>query len=266
MCSLPLKGEVGKGSLAPDPHRRCAVTSRFQGGTSGCDGQRMKIVEDNPSALTALDRPNSYIGRSVPRPNLTRLTEGRGQYVSDVDAAAHGACGLRALAARACAHREHRHGGGEAGAGRDRGRDRAGAREGHHAVGRRADASQGHQVGAAIRDRDRARLLAGRGGVRRRGEDARAGRGRVRTGRGDLRGASRRHRCRDRARCRHAGDPSGARRQSHLRAQARGGRSGQGLRRCRRSDRGDVPVRPPHRRVQRAARDRRPTGIPPSSA
>src|SRR5213078_337636 len=44
----------------------------------------MKIVEDNPSVLTALDRPNSYIGRSVPRPNLTRLTEGRGQYVSDV--------------------------------------------------------------------------------------------------------------------------------------------------------------------------------------
>jgi carbon-monoxide dehydrogenase large subunit len=44
----------------------------------------MKIVDDNPSALTALDRPNSYIGRSVPRPNLKRLTEGRGQYVSDV--------------------------------------------------------------------------------------------------------------------------------------------------------------------------------------
>jgi len=44
----------------------------------------MKITEDNPSALTALDRPNSYIGRSVPRPNLTRLTQGRGQYVSDV--------------------------------------------------------------------------------------------------------------------------------------------------------------------------------------
>src|ERR1044072_1195451 len=44
----------------------------------------MRIDADNPSALTALDRPNSYIGRSVPRPNLTRLTEGRGQYVSDV--------------------------------------------------------------------------------------------------------------------------------------------------------------------------------------
>src|SRR5436305_10908647 len=44
----------------------------------------MRITEDNPSLLTALDRPNSYIGRSVPRPNLARLTEGRGQFVSDV--------------------------------------------------------------------------------------------------------------------------------------------------------------------------------------
>src|SRR5690349_14338212 len=44
----------------------------------------MKIADDQPSGLTALDRPNSYIGRSVPRPNLTRLTQGRGQYVSDV--------------------------------------------------------------------------------------------------------------------------------------------------------------------------------------
>jgi carbon-monoxide dehydrogenase large subunit len=44
----------------------------------------MKIADDTPSALTALDRPNSYIGRSVPRPNLRRLTQGRGQYVSDI--------------------------------------------------------------------------------------------------------------------------------------------------------------------------------------
>jgi aerobic carbon-monoxide dehydrogenase large subunit len=44
----------------------------------------MKIAQDQRSGLTALDRPNSYIGRSVPRPNLTRLTQGRGQYVSDV--------------------------------------------------------------------------------------------------------------------------------------------------------------------------------------
>src|ERR1700684_194013 len=44
----------------------------------------MKIADDQPSGLTALDRPNSYIGRSVPRPNVARLTQGRGQYVSDV--------------------------------------------------------------------------------------------------------------------------------------------------------------------------------------
>src|SRR5437762_6087607 len=44
----------------------------------------MRITDDNPSLLTALDRPNSYIGRSVPRPNLARLTQGRAQYVSDV--------------------------------------------------------------------------------------------------------------------------------------------------------------------------------------
>ena len=44
----------------------------------------MKISADQPSGLSALDRPNSYIGRSVPRPNLDRLTQGRGQYVSDV--------------------------------------------------------------------------------------------------------------------------------------------------------------------------------------
>src|SRR6202043_101610 len=44
----------------------------------------MNPTPDLPSELTALDRPNSYIGRSVPRPNLARLTQGRGQYVSDV--------------------------------------------------------------------------------------------------------------------------------------------------------------------------------------
>jgi aerobic carbon-monoxide dehydrogenase large subunit len=34
--------------------------------------------------LSALDRPNSYIGKSVPRPNLDRLMQGRGLYVSDM--------------------------------------------------------------------------------------------------------------------------------------------------------------------------------------
>src|ERR1700740_803933 len=32
-----------------------------------------------------LDRPNSYIGKSVPRPNLERLLQGRGLYVSDME-------------------------------------------------------------------------------------------------------------------------------------------------------------------------------------
>jgi carbon-monoxide dehydrogenase large subunit len=41
-------------------------------------------TDDVKPSLSALDRPNSYIGRSVPRPNLGRLLQGRGQYVSDV--------------------------------------------------------------------------------------------------------------------------------------------------------------------------------------
>ena len=44
----------------------------------------MKITPDTPPTLSHLDRPNSYIGRAVPRPNLERLMQGRGQYVSDV--------------------------------------------------------------------------------------------------------------------------------------------------------------------------------------
>jgi carbon-monoxide dehydrogenase large subunit len=44
----------------------------------------MRITDDVPPSLTALDRPNSYIGRSVPRPNLQRLSQGRAQYVTDV--------------------------------------------------------------------------------------------------------------------------------------------------------------------------------------
>jgi aerobic carbon-monoxide dehydrogenase large subunit len=38
-----------------------------------------------PDALSVLDRPNSYIGKTVPRPNLDRLMQGRGQYVSDIE-------------------------------------------------------------------------------------------------------------------------------------------------------------------------------------
>ena len=39
----------------------------------------------NPETLSVLDRPNSYIGKTVPRPNLDRLMQGRGLYVSDIE-------------------------------------------------------------------------------------------------------------------------------------------------------------------------------------
>src|SRR4249919_2454600 len=45
----------------------------------------MKSAPSDPPALSVLDRPNSYIGKSVPRPNLDRLMQGRGLYVSDME-------------------------------------------------------------------------------------------------------------------------------------------------------------------------------------
>ncbi len=45
----------------------------------------MKVASTNPDGLTVLDRPNSYIGKVVPRPNLERLMQGRGLYVSDIE-------------------------------------------------------------------------------------------------------------------------------------------------------------------------------------
>jgi carbon-monoxide dehydrogenase large subunit len=43
----------------------------------------MKRTDAEP--LTVFDRPNSYIGKTVPRPNLDRLMQGRGLYVSDIE-------------------------------------------------------------------------------------------------------------------------------------------------------------------------------------
>ncbi len=45
----------------------------------------MKVASANPHSLTVLDRPNSYIGKVLPRPNLERLMQGRGLYVSDME-------------------------------------------------------------------------------------------------------------------------------------------------------------------------------------
>src|SRR6202158_3468057 len=45
----------------------------------------MTAASANPEILSVLDRPNSYIGKVVPRPNLERLMQGRGLYVSDME-------------------------------------------------------------------------------------------------------------------------------------------------------------------------------------
>ncbi|QAU47765.1 xanthine dehydrogenase family protein molybdopterin-binding subunit [Bradyrhizobium guangzhouense] len=45
----------------------------------------MSSIRSNPERLSVLDHPNSYIGRTVPRPNLDRLLQGRGSYVSDLE-------------------------------------------------------------------------------------------------------------------------------------------------------------------------------------
>ena len=45
----------------------------------------MTSGSDKRDPLSVLDRPNSYIGKILPRPNLDRLMQGRGLYVSDIE-------------------------------------------------------------------------------------------------------------------------------------------------------------------------------------
>src|SRR5436305_4680555 len=78
----------------PDRRRRSWVGSRsppdpFGVGLPPSGGDikqhhRRAIMSARGSGSSPLDRPNSYIGRAVPRPNLGRLLDGRGQFVSDV--------------------------------------------------------------------------------------------------------------------------------------------------------------------------------------
>src|SRR5256886_13515475 len=70
---LPLHGLSG--------HYRCGRD--YGAGPHGT--QAMTVASANPDRLTVLDRPNSYIGKVVPRPNLERLMQGRGLYVSDME-------------------------------------------------------------------------------------------------------------------------------------------------------------------------------------
>ena len=181
----------------------------------------MKITDDSPPVLTALDRPNSYIGRSVPRPNLQRLTQGRGQYVSDVS--------LPRMAHVAFVRSPHAHA---------------------RIKSIKADAAKkAPGVIAVVTGAELAKVMTPWVGVlthlkglksapqppiaveracwqgeavcavvartRAQAEDA------CELVEVDLRGAARRHRSGNRARCQDAGDPRLARRQSLLRAQAR---------------------------------------------
>jgi aerobic carbon-monoxide dehydrogenase large subunit len=45
----------------------------------------MIMQKSMSEGVSLLDRPNSYIGKTVPRPNLDRLMQGRGLYVSDME-------------------------------------------------------------------------------------------------------------------------------------------------------------------------------------
>ena len=75
-------------SIFPAIYCRCtgyqAIVDAIEAVGASAPARQDENRADLPSGLSALDRPNSYIGRSVPRPNLARLTQGRGQYVSDV--------------------------------------------------------------------------------------------------------------------------------------------------------------------------------------
>lgn len=41
-------------------------------------------MSGSPVVITPFDRPNSYIGRAIPRPNVKKLLQGRGTYVDDI--------------------------------------------------------------------------------------------------------------------------------------------------------------------------------------
>ena len=124
-------------------------------------------------ALSELDRPNSYIGKSVPRPNLDRLLQGRGLYVSDLE--------LPRMAHVVFVRSPHAHA-------------KIVAIDAHAAkkmpgvvavvTGEELAAvitpwvgvlshHEGTEIGAAARDRDRSGVLAGRGGRGDRGDQPR---------------------------------------------------------------------------------------------
>ena len=132
------------------------MPSPFRGrsrGSDRCRRRKMKIVEDSPSAAHRA-RPAELLHRPLgAAAQLARLMQGRAQYVSDVVLprmahvafvrSPHAHARIKSIDASAAKKVARRHRRGH----------RRGTVEGHHALGRRADASQGHQVGAAARHR-----------------------------------------------------------------------------------------------------------------
>src|SRR6266849_4126867 len=82
----------GSGAYPRAPFRQLLPLHRLPGhhrcgrdhGAGAHRTQFMTIASATPEILSMLDRPNSYIGKVVPRPNLERLMQGRGLYVSDM--------------------------------------------------------------------------------------------------------------------------------------------------------------------------------------
>ena len=202
-----------------------------------------------------LDRPNSYVGRTLSRAGAKRAVAGRGRYTDDfsLPRMLHAAFVRSPFAhARIVAHR---HGRGQAPAGRRPRHDRRGAGQAvHRPLGRHAHLLSRHEVGAAISHGRRPRLLGRRAGGDGRGPHARRGRGRRRAHRRRVGGAAGGHRQEDRARSRHARDSSRARRQPRLPQDDRHRRRRGRLRQGRPRHRGHLRVRPPHGRQPRAAR------------
>jgi aerobic carbon-monoxide dehydrogenase large subunit len=216
----------------------------------------MNIVEDSPPTLTALDRPNSYIGRSVPRPNLARLSQGRAQFVTDVV--------LPRMAHVAFVRSPHAHA-------RIKAIDTAEAKTspGVIAVVTGAELSKvitpwvgvlTHLKGIKSAPQHASPSTAPAGRARRSAPWSRARAPRPRTlraGRGRVRGAAAGHRSGDRARpATPVIHPDLGDNLTFERVHSAGDVD-KALRRGRRGGGGDLHVRPPHRRVPRAARHRR---------
>ena len=206
------------------------------------------------TGLSPLDRPNSYIGRAVPRPNLARLLQGRGQYVSDLvlPRMVHVAF-VRSPYAHARILRIDR--------------EAALARPGVVAVVTGPELAtvcspfvgvlshlKGPEIGTATCHRRGRRLLAGRSGRRDRCGFPSSGRRRGRTCRRGLRGAGTGHRHAHRAGPRHAGNPRLPRRQPGIRTPDRCRCGGRGIRPGRRRRRNGIRLRPPYRRDPGTAR------------